>query len=156
MLQLGPHLLLSKKPGLYPFVLLKDEVPAFWDFLEPMLERSVKHSHGMCTTESIHQWLLNGEAVCIGTAVESEPRAVFICRPVHYVTYIAGRIIAAAGKDLGPSMAYFHIVEEWAIGIGASEIEAWCRPAMVRLLRRHAWRRKGLELMSFDIRRKLQ
>lgn len=156
MLGLDARRLLSRKPGLYPFVLMKDEVLAAWDLLEPMVERSVRHSHGMCTTGSILQWLVEGAAVCIGTAIEGEPRAIFICRPVHYVTYTAGRIIAAAGRDLGPSMAFFHVVEEWGYGIGASEIEAWCRPAMVRLLRRYSWKRKGLELLSYDIRRKFQ
>jgi hypothetical protein len=155
MLELRPHLL-SRKPGLYPFAFAKEEIPGMWDSLEPMLERSVEHSHGMCTLESLHQWLLEGLATCIGTAIDNEPRAVFILRPVHYVTYTAARIVAAAGRDLGPSMVFFNVVEEWAHGIGASEVECWCRPAMVRLLQRYAWKRKGLELMTYDIRRKLQ
>lgn len=156
MQRLEAKCLLSRKAGLYPFVLLKEEVPAVWDSLEPMLERSVKHSHGMCTTDAIREWLMEGAAVCIGTAVDNEPRAVFICRPVYYVTYVAARIVAAAGRDLGPSMGYFHVVEEYAIGIGASEVEAWCRPAMTRLLRKYGWKRKELEMLTFDVRRKLQ
>lgn len=156
MLWVNAKELASKVSGLYPFVLLKDEVPGAWDTIEPMLERSVRHSHGMCTLESLREWLCEGAATLIGTAVADEPRAVFVCRPVHYVTYTSCRIVAAAGRDLGPSMGFFHIVENWAISIGACEVEAWCRPAMVRLLQRYSWKRKGLELMTFDLRRKLQ
>lgn len=146
----------ANRLGLYPFVLLKEDIPTNWDLLEPFIERSVEHSHGMLTLECIHQRLLDGLAVCIGTISDQQVQAVIVCQPVYYSSYTAGRIIAAAGRNLGPSMAFFHVVEEWAFGLGAVEIEAWCRPAVVRLLRTYGWRRKGLEMLSIDMRRKLQ
>jgi len=147
--------LLSRKPGLYPFVLIKDEAETHWDTLEPFIERSVRHSRGMVTVEGIRQMLFAGDACVIGTAMNNEIQAVTVCSITNYATYRAATIIAAAGKDLKAAMAFFHIIEGWALACGCSEVEAWCRPSVARLLRKYRWR-QTYEILTIDLRRKLQ
>ena len=155
MLGLSNRDLVSRHSGLYPFVLVKEEAGELWDSIEPFIMSSVKHSRGMVTTEGIKRMLLNNDAVVIGTAIDHDPVAVTVCTVVNYSTYRACRIIAAAGKDLKSAMKFFHIIEGWAIYSGCSEVEAWCRPSVSRLLQRYRWR-KTYEMVTIDLRRKLQ
>jgi hypothetical protein len=147
--------ILSPRKGLYPFVLLKEVIPTHWPFLEPMVARSVAKSKGTVTVEVIHDALISGEVVCIGTAADEEPEMMIVIQAIRYQTYTAARIIAAAGKNLKDAMAFWHVVEAWALGVKAVEVEAWCRPSVERFLRRYGARHK-FSIVSWDLRRKLQ
>jgi hypothetical protein len=155
MLALNRADILSPRKGLYPFVLLKEEIATHWPFLEPMIARSVAKSKGTVTTEVIYKALCQGEIVCFGTAIDGEPEAIIVVQATRYETYTAGRILACAGKNLKDAMQFWHIVEGWAHDMEAVEMEAWCRPAVERLLRRYGWRHK-FSIVSLDLRRKLQ
>mgnify|MGYP003575151633 CR=1 FL=1 len=130
------------KGQVYPFVFEPSEVSANWDSICPFLEASVRVSFNMISLVQLRRLLESGEAVCIGIARDNEPLAIFVAHIVNYSDYRCARVIAAAGTQLKDAMRYFHVMEGWAMSLGATEIEAWCRPAMERMLRRYGFKHR--------------
>lgn len=147
--------ILTKHPGVHAFVLLKEDLPGWWDTIEPFIARSVAHSQGTVTVEGIKESLCEGVRVCIGAAYRGEPFLVAVLRPVSYQTYIAARIEAIAGRNIKQAACCMPVIAQWARDIGAVELEAWCRPAVVRLLQRWGWKPK-FTIVTLDLRRNLQ
>lgn len=134
-----------------------DHIPLVWDQLEPMIERSIKAGRGEITTEAVYAMLVNGHAFAFTAHRNEQVEIVLVVRPVLYSAYTVVRIIACAGRNLKEALHLFEGVELWALGKGAVELEAWCRPAMSRLLKspKMGWASK-FEVLSKDLRRKLQ
>lgn len=134
-----------------------DHIPLVWDQLEPLIERSIRAGRGEITTEVIYAMLVNGHAVAFTAHRDEKVEIVLVVRPVPYSSYTVVRIIACAGRGLKDALPLMDGVEAWALSQGAVELEAWCRPAMTRLLKspKMGWSGK-FEVLSKDLRRKLQ
>lgn len=154
-LRLEVNIGLKKLPGTNAFVLFPEEIEVLWDFLGPMFQRSVDKSYGMVTLDSIQERFRRRELVCSVVLRNDILLSAFAWRIVEYDTYKSLRIVAAAGKELKVAAQFLDVLVCLALKEGAVELEAWCRPAMVRLLHRYGFRRKT-EIVTLDIRRKLQ
>ena len=141
--------------GLKPYVYTAEIIPAVWDEMEAMLERAFKYNYGMLSKAAIFNWLVDGSATAFATTRDNRLIMVLVVMKVDYAHYSAARIIACAGRELQGAMQFIDALEAWALTQGCVEIEAWCRPAMVRLTRRLGWLPK-LTMVSRDLRRKLQ
>lgn len=138
---------------LRPFSLVAADIPVMWEQLEPFIERSCKHSRGTITTAVVKEMLCGNRAVCMGTARGNEPVSVFVVQITDYHTYRAATMIAVAGKELREAMEFEYILTEWATALGATELEAWCRPSMARLLRRFGYEPR-FTVVSKSLRRR--
>ena len=145
----------SSKTSLKPYVYLAEQIPLAWEALEPFMQRAVAAGRGEITVEVIYQMLVNQEALAFVTLEGDKVEAMLVVRLIDYSTYRAARIIACSGRRLAEAMQFIDALEAWALTQGAVEIEAWCRPAMTRLVRRFGWQPK-LAIVSRDLRRKLQ
>lgn len=141
MLDLTP-VRLKNPEEFYPFVFEKGDLPANWDSICPFLEASVRASFNMISIDTLQEMLFEGQAVCIGTAQAGEPVFVTVTHPVQYSGFRTARVIAAAGSQLKQSMKFFHVLETWAMSLGITEIEAWCRPGMTRVLSRYGFKHR--------------
>lgn len=142
-------------PGLYPRVLVPDEVLYYWNDMEPFIERCARVSEGMLEAKATQDMLLAGVATAFMTLNDVGLVALFIARIVDYPTYRSARVISASGNDLKGAMKFFFLLENWAFEQGATQIEGWCRPGMVRLLRRFGFDKK-LSLVTLSLKRNLQ
>lgn len=132
-----------------------EEIPAVWPEMDDLLQSSIRYSHGTLTSESLHAALLENRAKAICTIRDNRLALVLIVSPIHYATYSSMQILACSGSGLKEAMQHIDALEAWALTQGCVEIEAWCRPAMVRLSRRLGWQQKTV-IVSRDLRRKLQ
>lgn len=140
---------------LRPVLIGPQEVRVYWESIEPFIARSVKRAYGTLTVDYIQDMLFRGYAVAFLTMRGEEIIAVLICDRVFYATYTSIRVIACAGQELKEAVQFMDILDAWAISQGAVEIEAWCRPAMVRLSKRLGWTPK-FTIVTRDLRRRLQ
>lgn len=149
-LQFAPH---ERKLEL--FIYSKEEIEEFWPELEPFIARACKASQGMMDVESVHKNLLDAYCVAFSTVYDGAITSVTVVRLVEYADHKVLRITACAGRDIAAAMKYLPLVEAWGFAQGADELEAWCRPGMVRLLRKYGWKTK-FTAVSRNIRRTLQ
>lgn len=140
---------------LTPYLYTPEIIPAVWDEMEAMLQPSFQHAKGTLDPKQIYQWLCDETAVAFATTRYNRLVMLMIVMKVDYASYSALRIIACAGKELRGAMEHIHVLEAWALTRGCLELEAWCRPAMVRLTRRLGWEPK-FTIVSRDLRRTLQ
>src|SRR3990167_6585269 len=112
-------------------------------------------SNGMITTELLHRWLLEGDAVAFAILKDDRMLSVLIVMPVAYATYKVARVVAFAGKNFIGAMQFVDALEAWALMQGCVELEGWCREEVVKLVSRYDWKPK-LTIVSRDLPRKLQ
>lgn len=154
-MRLEPQIGLRKLPGLNAFILHSEEVEVLWELLEPFVASSVRHSFGTVTVEGIRKMLFEKQ-VTAGVLLENDKFvSVFVFHVVPYETYKSVRIIAAAGKRMEEAFKRVDVLITWALSHGASEIEGWCRPSMVRFLRRYGFKPR-LSMVTLDIKRSMQ
>lgn len=151
---------ITHRPGtssdkLQGYIVADEFLPMMWPELEQMLHRSVEYHQGTLSLKTIYEWLTNGHASAFVVTKDNRIQLVMILNIVTYSSFKAVRIAACAGKNLKESMKFIHELECWALTQGCVEIEAWCRPAMVRLVQRFGWMPRST-IVTRDLRRKLQ
>ncbi|MGH9567169.1 MAG: hypothetical protein ACRD4I_14380, partial [Candidatus Angelobacter sp.] len=137
------------------YVFSRDEVQKYWEELEPFIMRSVAISAGTLNMQGMFAALCNGDYTAMATLRNDTFTSVLIVEIVEYAEYGALRIVAISGKDLYSALDWLPDVEEFGSRLGAIEFEAWCRPAMVRLLRRWGWSPKLTQMVK-PFRKSLQ
>lgn len=155
MIHLEPLIGLRKLQGLNAFVLHSEEVEVLWPLLETFYARSIRMSKGTMSLASLQQQLFSKQAVAIVMLDNDTIVAAFAGRVVEYDSYRAFRITAAAGFQMKEALARIDVLITWALKQGVTELEGWCRPAMVRLLRPAGFKPK-FTIVTLDIRRKMQ
>jgi hypothetical protein len=143
------------RSALIPWIFKPEQIEGSWADMEELVQRSVDESKGTVTTEMLRQMLVAGEATAFATARNGRLVAILIVRVIEYATYKAARVIACAGKDLRGASKFADAFEAWALTNGAVEIEAWCRPVMVKLMKRFGYDAK-FTVVTKDLRRHLQ
>lgn len=133
----------------------KDSLIFVWDEMRPMLERCIEVTRGMLTMELMEVRLSNGEWTAFAVLYNGSLESVLVVGTVEYSSYRAARILACAGKNLHEAMKYFDVLEAWALKNNCQEIEGWCEPSMVKLVRRFGFSTKKV-IVSRNLRSKLQ
>ncbi len=136
-------------------MLLTEEVPGYWEQLEPIVEKGIAASRGMLSVAFIKEALETGYALAFIVTKEEEILSLFVVDKVNYATYTAIRVIFCAGKSMKDAYKFVGPIEAWAVLQGAVEIEGWCAPGMTRLAQRYGWV-PTLTRVTRDLRRKLQ
>lgn len=149
---------LGRKPSyLQPYAFYGEaEVGSVWRTIEPFIERSVRaHTFETITTAGIRELLVNGDAIVFALEKDGELVLVLTATIVQYPHYASARIVSISGRHLREASRYLHILEEWAKSQHAIMLEAWCRPAMVRMLRSLGWTERTT-LVTRSLKRALQ
>lgn len=148
----------SASSGLSPRAYSPGDAMANWDLLEPYVEKSLRWARGTITTPQLKQMVADGVATAFAMIEEDgTPAMALIATIVQYQTYRAARVLACAGNKLEIAAQYAEVLEMWAYSLGASELEAWCRPAMVRLLAREPFNFEfRFTIVSRSLRRYMQ
>lgn len=134
---------------------LKEDLEKYWEELEPFIQKSVDVSEGDLTVDFVKTMLFAGHATLFATLQDNRIQMVIVVEVVAYATYRSARIICCAGRKIKEALRYIEALEVWALSYGAVQIEGWCRPAVVRFLRRLGFK-PGRTMMVRDLRRKLQ
>lgn len=131
-----------------------EDVRDFFPQVLPFLERALRHANGELTLSDVLELAEKGIMqlwICYaGDKVETVMTTEISDFPSRRVV----RVVTLAGR-IAPYLHIWKLLQEWALMHGAEEIEAWCRPAMTRLLRRYGFA-KRYEIVRYDLRRKLQ
>lgn len=137
------------------YVFTSEEAQKYWDEIEPFIMRSVAVSFGTLSLTDVYSGLCNSNYVAIATLRDNLFTAVMVVRRIDYSTYSSLRIVAISGRNLRAAFDWLPDIEQFGGRLGAIEFEAWCRPSMVRLLRRWGWTPKLTQMVK-PFRRILQ
>ena len=133
----------------------QSEIEKYWEELEPFVQKSIDVSDGDITLDAVKYLLATGSATAFATILNGKFQAVLVVDIVLYSTYRSARILCCAGRKLKEAMKFIGALEVWALSHEAVQIEGWCRPGVVRLVRRLGFIPRRTSVV-YDLRRKLQ
>ena len=111
-----------------------EEVHKIWDEVLPQIERCVPHSEGEMTPEDFYIALIEAEMQLWIAVEEDEVIASMITQVITYPAKKVLRVIAIAGGEIGKWFHFQPDLEEFAILMGCSSLEAWGRKGWKRIL----------------------
>lgn len=118
----------------------------------PLIERSIKVSFGSIRGEEVAGMLVVGDATAVTIEENGQILILMVVRLVQYPEYRATRIVCMSGRKLKEAHNCWNEFKRWSISLGADEIEAFCRPAMIRLLHRFGSWKPKFTALSVDLR----
>lgn len=131
-----------------------EDTEYFFDQAAPLIAKALKYADGELTVWDVKKLVQEGlMQLWIGYDGD-EAETVMVTEISLFPAKKVVRVVALAGR-IAPYLHVWELVKEWAVMNGAVEIEAWCRPAMTRLLRRYGFT-KRYEVVRCDLRRYLQ
>ena len=115
-----------------------------WKQLEPMFDRALRHGQGdMISLEMIAKEVLEGDAQMWVVHQDQDVKAGIVVS-VHQAAKTKVFVNVLAGSDMDE---WFDLlmskVSEFKDAVGASCIEASCRPGMALYLARNGWKSKA-------------
>jgi len=110
-----------------------DSIALIWDEVEPHIARCTPHSEGELDTDDFFDYLVNAE-MQLWVAVDKEIMAVMITQIIPYPKKKVLRIIAIAGEDMDRWFHFLPAIEEWAMELGCTSLEAWGRKGWLKVL----------------------
>lgn len=111
-------------------------ISAHWPAVERLLAPVLDAARGEFTLDDLRELCREGRALSGLAFKDGEPVMAFVLEFVHYPRAMHLRVIALGGSDVrGAARTFWPSFVEWAAECGVSHIEAYCAPAMTRLLR---------------------
>ena len=110
------------------------EIPKIWNEVLPQIERCVPHSEGEMTPEDFYIALIEAEMQLWIAVEEDEVIASMVTQVITYPSKKVLRVIAIAGREIGKWFHFQPDLEEFAILMGCSSLEAWGRKGWKRIL----------------------
>lgn len=130
---------------------VEEDVEYFFDQAAPLLQKALKYADGELTVWDIKRLIGKGLMQLWLGVQQGEVETVMVTEIADYPAKRIVRVVALAGR-ISPYLHVFEMIKEWAVVNGAVELEAWCRPAMSRLLRRYGFSKRH-EIVRCDLRR---
>jgi hypothetical protein len=120
-----------------------DLAPAMWQKFRPQALKALNHGAGRHMTEDYYLWaLVNGQMTMIAVG-ESEPEAIGVFSTQDYPQGKVLFVELLAGQNLANWLPYIEpILIQYKDRIGATTIEASCRPGLAKKLTN--WKRKAI------------
>ncbi len=112
-----------------------DEVPKLWKKVLPQIERCVPHSEGEMEAPDFYVALVDGEMQLWIAVEDEEVIASMVTQIVPYPAKKVLRVIAIAGEDMDKWFHFQPDLEEFAILMGCSSLEAWGRKGWKKILK---------------------
>jgi hypothetical protein len=111
-----------------------EEVERIWDKVSLQVERCVPHSEGEMSSEDFYIALVDAEMQLWIAVEEEEVIASMITQVITYPSKNTLRVIAIAGGDMDKWFHFMPQLEEFAILMSCSSLEAWGRKGWKRIL----------------------
>jgi hypothetical protein len=112
-----------------------DEVPKLWKKVLPQIERCVPHSEGEMEAPDFYVALIDGEMQLWIAVEDEEVIASMVTQIIPYPAKKVLRVIAIAGEDMDKWFHFQPDLEEFAILMGCSSLEAWGRKGWKKILK---------------------
>jgi hypothetical protein len=123
------------------FLTEPEEVAARWEQVAPLLAPALQHAVlGELTLDDVRELAL-ARRMIIGVFDDgAEPMMAMAFEFKNYPRIMTINIVALGGSQFHRFVGrFFEQFKAWAATAGAQHIEASCRPAMSRLLKRHGF-----------------
>lgn len=123
------------------FLTEPQEVEARWHEIAPLLAPALEHAVlGELTIDDVHELAL-ARLMTIGVFDNgAAPEMAMAFEFKNYPRIMTINIVAIGGSQFNSFVdCFFEQFKAWAATAGARHIEASCRPAMARLLKRHGF-----------------
>ena len=111
-----------------------EEVPKLWKKVLPQIERCVPHSEGEMESPDFYVALVDGEMQLWIAVEDEEVIASMVTQIIPYPQKKVLRIIAIAGGDMDKWFHFEPDLEEFAILMGCTSLEAWGRKGWKKIL----------------------
>jgi hypothetical protein len=116
-------------------VINQNEVEAVWPFVIEHLERAVAFSDGEIETEDFLPLLLDEEMQLWVAVGDGECVAAMVTQVIIYPRKKILRVIAVGGRDMKIWMKNIDMLENFALAMGCTELEAWTKRGFLRVLK---------------------
>lgn len=116
-------------------VINKNEVEAVWPHVVEHLERAVAFSDGELKTEDFLSFLLAEEMQLWVAVGDRECVAAMVTQIIVYPRKKILRVIAIGGRDMKIWMQNIDMLENYALAMGCTELEAWTKRGFLRVLK---------------------
>ena len=110
------------------------EVPKVWEKVRPQIDRCVPHSEGEMETPDFYVALIDGEMQLWIAVDDEEVIASMVTQIIPYAQKKVLRVIAIAGGEIDKWFHFQSDLEEFAILMGCSSLEAWGRKGWKKIL----------------------
>ena len=112
-----------------------DHIPHIWDSVHRHLELMTPHSEGELEPEDFYELLTNAEMQLWIAVDNGELIASMVTQVIPYPRKQVLRIISIGGKSMDKWMQFLPIIEDWALTVGCTSLEAWGRKGWLKILK---------------------
>jgi len=116
-------------------IINQNEVEAVWPFVIEHLERAVAFSNGEIETKDFLPLLLDEEMQLWVAVGDGECVAAMVTQIIIYPRKKIMRVIAIGGRDMKIWMKNIDMLENFALAMGCTELEAWTKRGFLRVLK---------------------
>jgi hypothetical protein len=123
------------------FLTEPEEIEARWHEVAPLLAPALAHAVlGELTIDDVRELALARRMIIGVFEHDGVPTMAMAFEFKHYPRIVTVNIVALGGARFAEFAGrFFDGFKAWATRAGAQHIEASCRPAMARLLKRHGF-----------------
>lgn len=118
-------------------VLLPEDIDEYWPYLQPMLISGLPASEQEFNVDDLYRGLKAGDLHAFVVLTSSGfTKLLAIVEVGQFPRYRVARVVMLVGEDFRSSSQFFQSFENWALVMGAVQIEGWVKPAQKRLFQR--------------------
>lgn len=120
-------------------ILRPDQVSLRWDDIAALLRLVEPYTHGEMDADDVLEAVDRGE-MFIAALMDNDGTMLFVaaCELMHFPKFRALHVTMIAGRDMKSHLEHQKVLEDAARKLGATRIQALCRPAQARLFERVA------------------
>ena len=112
-----------------------EHISNIWDSVHRHLELMTPHSEGELEPEDFYELLTNAEMQLWIAVDNGELIASMVTQVIPYPRKQVLRIISIGGKSMDKWMQFLPIIEDWALTVGCTSLEAWGRKGWLKILK---------------------
>ena len=112
-----------------------EHISNIWDSVHRHLELMTPNSEGELEPEDFYELLTNAEMQLWIAVDNGELIASMVTQVIPYPRKQVLRIISIGGKSMDKWMQFLPIIEDWALTVGCTSLEAWGRKGWLKILK---------------------
>ena len=116
-----------------------ENIGRVWPLVEPFLEKGLEQMLGEFSMDQLREMLEVGRMQLWIVDDKRRIVAVGVTEMVPYPALARVRVVLVGGKDMASWVGLLPKLEQWAVSLGATGIEAYVRPGMAKALEQHGF-----------------
>jgi hypothetical protein len=109
-------------------------IPRLWKRVRPHIEKCVPHSEGELRVEDFYDALISADMQLWVALEDNDILASMVTQVIPYPTKQVLRIIAIGGEAMGKWFHFLADIEEFALALNCTSLEAWGRKGWKKIL----------------------